>query len=209
MPITLIAKNQTAEDIAIADLGAIVIPASGQLNLTDVFKVGTIRSSKSLKDLIDSGNVIINDGSKDLTKNDSAIVVQESEPNSMFFGRGYNYKAKDVEGTTTSGTYVEYDSLSTSSLSDGTYRIGFSILWAGDAINKYVDIRVQLDDATTLSDLYIYPPIANLDVQKLSFSGCYHGHLTDGTHRVDVDYRNSASGTSKIWFSRLELWRIS
>jgi len=65
-----IAKNQTAGDIDLTDID-LTVPASSQITLTDYVKFYEAAASVSLNTEITSGNIIINDGSQDLTQAES------------------------------------------------------------------------------------------------------------------------------------------
>lgn len=62
---TIIAKNNTKEDIIIDDLG-ITISTSKATNLTDIYNLIEIIISKDLEIEVSAGNIIINDGLQDL-----------------------------------------------------------------------------------------------------------------------------------------------
>jgi len=65
-----IAKNQTALDIYLPDLGNIKVPASGQLEL-NIFQFDRVIYSQSLKDAIANNQILIDDGTGTLIKLDS------------------------------------------------------------------------------------------------------------------------------------------
>ena len=65
----IIAKNNTSSAIPLDDLG-IEIPGSGQRNLTDNFDKNEISASNDLDTQVSSGNIIINDGTSDLSITD-------------------------------------------------------------------------------------------------------------------------------------------
>jgi len=67
----IIVKNQTENDIKIIDIGEIIIPASGQFDFTGNYPIETIYNSSDLKTKITNENIIINDGVKDLNKEES------------------------------------------------------------------------------------------------------------------------------------------
>lgn len=62
---TVIAVNQTGTDIFISDLG-LEVPASGQLNLTELAAYFEITGSEDLCTLVDDGDILINDGTSTL-----------------------------------------------------------------------------------------------------------------------------------------------
>jgi len=71
---TVIAENQLGTDLFLSDLG-ITIPASGSLELNEFFYIFEIQASKSLLDAIEDDEVLINDGTTTLTKQQSINFV--------------------------------------------------------------------------------------------------------------------------------------
>jgi hypothetical protein len=71
--ITVIAKNQTINDIAINTLSVAerIIPGSGQTSLTDFNNIFQIIANKELEALINSDDVLLNVNGADLNKNKS------------------------------------------------------------------------------------------------------------------------------------------
>jgi len=65
----IIAKNNTAAKVKIADLG-ISIPASDQRDLTEVYRKAIITASEDLLVLVANGTFTINDGTEDLSITD-------------------------------------------------------------------------------------------------------------------------------------------
>ena len=68
---TIIAKNQTESDKTLNDLGALVIPASSQLDLGVRFPFEILTASDDLETEINNDNILINNGIQDLNKTDS------------------------------------------------------------------------------------------------------------------------------------------
>jgi len=202
MAITIIAKNQTVDDIPIHDMGNIVVPGSGQLNLTDVFRVGMIRSSESLRDLINSDDIIINDGTSDLTKDDSLVVIQFTEPLQMLFGRKYQLEASNGESSTTSADWQEKVSLS-NTFPEGRYRIGWCAeLKIDGGAGKNTLVQVQVDDSGFVNE------VEENRAEYKTHSGFRKITFTNATHTVDIDYKQAGGGTAYIRRARIEIWRI-
>lgn len=67
---TIIAVNLTASPIVLTQLG-VVIPASGSASLSDVCFTYEIQNDIQLRDLVLTGNVVVNDGSNDLNQAES------------------------------------------------------------------------------------------------------------------------------------------
>ena len=66
----VIAINDSTNDIEIADLNYVFIAADAQKDLTDQFQFSFIMNSQDLKDYVSSGDLIINDGTSDLSIED-------------------------------------------------------------------------------------------------------------------------------------------
>ena len=64
---TVIAKNNTVDDITITDLNGVVVPGSGQKTLSDIFSAAEIAASDSLIVNIATEDITINNGTNDLT----------------------------------------------------------------------------------------------------------------------------------------------
>jgi hypothetical protein len=62
----VIAKNQTAVPIGLTRLG-VTVPAFGTVNLTDFAYIHEIGSDETLNTAVVSGNIVINDGTSDLS----------------------------------------------------------------------------------------------------------------------------------------------
>ena len=65
----VIAKNVTTFDINLEDMG-FTISALSTVNLTDIFSLNDVTESNDLKTNVENENIIINDGVKDLGKED-------------------------------------------------------------------------------------------------------------------------------------------
>ena len=63
---TVIAKNNSGSLQTVEDLG-ISIADSSQVTLSDQFTFDTLAGSDSLRDLVSAGDLVINDGSSDLS----------------------------------------------------------------------------------------------------------------------------------------------
>jgi len=72
---TLIAKNQTVGDIILKDLASIVVPGSGQATLSDYFNTSEIQDAADLNASIAADDILLNDGSNDLTKEESLNIM--------------------------------------------------------------------------------------------------------------------------------------
>ncbi len=76
---TVIAKNVSVQDLLIEDLG-IEIPHSSQIDLTELFEFTEITESDDLKNFVATSNIVINDGTSDLSNRDGyAHISLQSE----------------------------------------------------------------------------------------------------------------------------------
>jgi len=71
---TCIAVNQTGSDVVLVQL-ACTVPAAGQVTLSDFNKASEIQDDDQLKNLIEDGTLLINDGSSTLTRPQSLCYV--------------------------------------------------------------------------------------------------------------------------------------
>jgi len=62
----IIAKNMTVSELSIDDLAGQVIASGASFILSDYYLFNEIIASSDLKDLVDNGSIVINDGKKDL-----------------------------------------------------------------------------------------------------------------------------------------------
>jgi len=63
----IIAKNTTGSDIELQDMYGITVPASSETNLTNQVPFPIIEGSLELKDYVNAGDIVINDGTDDLS----------------------------------------------------------------------------------------------------------------------------------------------
>ena len=115
----------------------------------------------------------------------------------------YDYMASEAESTTTSLTFVQKLRLTTSSLAAGDYRIGYSMEITNSNKKQRTEVRVQVDDTTTIAEGV--NAALNQHDDYVMVSGFAVVTLTAGTHNIDIDYR-ALSNTAKIRRARLELF---
>ena len=63
----VITKNITGSPITIKDLSGVTVDSTSQITLTDIFHFYTIASSINLKTYVTNGNIVINNGTSDLS----------------------------------------------------------------------------------------------------------------------------------------------
>ena len=123
------------------------------------------------------------------------------------FGSEYHSDEDLSEQTTTSTSYVNALTFTTSTVPSGTYRVGWSYEWQGNAREDF-EARVQVDNSTTLMEV---------NMESKDNTGWHgvggFGNITFGsndTHTIDFDFATEASErTMGIRKLRLEFYRIS
>lgn len=69
---TVIAKNPGAVNVGIEELG-IIVKAGEQRDLTELFSLDEVTSATDLKTAVTAGQIVINDGSSDLSISDALL----------------------------------------------------------------------------------------------------------------------------------------
>lgn len=162
------------------------------------------------------GSTVINDS---LGPNDDVMwtsdKVNSEILSSTIFGSEYNYSESLSVTTTNATVYVPKLKLTTTSLPNGTYRVGWSYSYNHNANTNDFLGRIQLNDSNTITLLRVEPKDSAGSFgstgtnQRYSASGFINLTLS-GINELDIDFASSSSGTtSGIWDARLELWRIS
>ena len=139
---TLIVKNNGGSPITIEDLG-ITVPATSQITFSDQFEYEEIASSDDLRDEVNSGNLVVNDGSSDL-----------SSANGVLYLTLYNAKetAEDFYTQTslqTSGqSSVHWDNI-TNAPAFG------SVTWLDPVLARATTISASAPGGASTGDFYI------------------------------------------------------
>lgn len=131
--------------------------------------------------------------------------------NSLGIG-GVEFIKDNTESTTTSTTPIQKLRLTTSSLSAGTYRVGWSFEYGRDGFifgGTDFNARLQIDNTTEIAS---YAAVHNGAIASNFWpaSGFDYVALTAGVHTIDLDFWGETTGnTSRIRNSRLEIVRIA
>ena len=124
------------------------------------------------------------------------------------FGSEYKTAESAAVSSTTSDVFQQKLRLTTSSLTGGTYRVGWYFNWNHDDNKSSFVSRVQIDDATTIHN-HFEKPHDDGPEQLQTVCGFYHGTLSSGTHTIDIDYRTTDNGkTASMSNARIEFWRV-
>jgi len=123
------------------------------------------------------------------------------------YGAAREYAEDDTEDTTASTTYQQKLRLTTSSLLAGTYKIAWYSEVGSDVKVKDVQVRVQVDDTTTIAE--ILTAVANVD-GYFCFVGFKEMALSAASHTIDIDYSAAEAGvTAAIRRARISCKRVA
>jgi len=122
------------------------------------------------------------------------------------FGDAWHVASSDGVSSTSSNTYQQKLRLTTSSLESGNYLILWHALITTDSANKNYQARVQLDDATTLTEINYRNAIAD---HYYNLSGFYLATGISGVHNIDIDWSSLVGSGTSISLARLALWRAA
>lgn len=138
-----IIKNNELTDYVLEDLG-ISIPASGQVNLSDQFTFEQISESYDLKQAISDGDLIVNDGTSDIT--DVTQALYYSTLDTIHDVRKYHYTKTELN-TKRAGGDVNFTNISDSPIE---IQVDFKILGfydtAGEPSGSEGQFYVNTDD---------------------------------------------------------------
>lgn len=146
----------------------------------------------------------------DITGTDVQEAI-ESQAN-RHFGKDFAQKSK-VGGEQTSGfQFSTYDTL-TFNVSDlsgvNKYRFGFNYFYGHNSATNDIRIEHRLDGLVIEEELRVEPKDTGTDQRIPGVFVAYASNLSPGTHSISIAYRPaSASRTSRMFRSNLEIWRV-
>lgn len=198
----------TAEDI-LAGGTFIVMKARGSKGDTGDPGATGSGSNIILKDesvnVTNTPHTIINFTGSNVQVTDSGAgeaLVTISDP---IFGSQFQQVSSDANSSTTSAVYQNKLTLTTGSLPNGLYRIGYHIETSNNDTSGRTECRVELNNITTMvepsneaEDSSDWVPFSGFDYRTLN-----------GINTLDLDYRQLVAGTSTVRRARLEIWRIN
>jgi hypothetical protein len=122
------------------------------------------------------------------------------------FGDAWQTASSDGVSSTSSDTYQQKLRMTTASLEAGNYLIFWHALITTSSANKNYQARVQLDDATTLTEINYRNAIAD---HHYNLSGFYLAVGISGAHNIDIDWSSLVGSSTSISLARLALWRAA
>jgi len=218
---TVLLVNQTAGDITIVDLGSVVVPASGSIDLTNDWEAYQLRKSAHLKTQVDAGNLTFTvDGtpfdstaSQNLMKQVATSVdpnltieaaalhhVNENNPHGVNAKQtgGITYRriaTDNTTSTTTSLTPVTKMTISVTAQEGDRMRLDYSTEFNADANNKAVQVDLYDSSAATQLDTSIQQ--TNNSLNYFVFSGFRVETFTQDVTKVyAIRYWSSQGGVS-------------
>jgi len=149
---------------------------------------------------------------------DYHLTTKRYVDNQTIFGSNFNVSTSQGVSVTTSTTFQNKISLTTTTLSSGTYRIGVSYGWSYDSSSDDFESRV-LFDSVQIGATHFEEPSDSLGTswsgtgtdQRHYIGRTFYKTITGSTtHTINLQYRSTVAGTSaSIWDAVVELWRVS
>lgn len=213
MATIVIAKNITVSNIIIEDLG-IEIPSGAQIDLTEFFEKIEIGNSDDLDSKVSSGNIVINDGTNDLSiTNGLKHINFETEYEDSVFGTEYKYAESEEESSTILTSWQEKLDMQVVNIPSGSYRIGWSFEWSFSRNrDPGANYGVHIDwGAITLLELEMTPNQIYGEGAFYQLGGFGFANLNAGNHKIALNYHASSSSLSTAYIrrARLEIWRVN
>jgi len=179
---TIIIKNNSGSEQTIEDLNWLTIPNGEQVTASDLLPVSQIYFSQDLKTLVNAGDLVINNGSSDLSIADAQTFLEEFNNTEQ-----KNYTLSVVEAAT--GAANELDEILANGNSAGSYDINMN---GNDITNINVLQNVSTSNITITA--------SNGKQVRLNSSSDIITQLGDmgGVNFLDVE--NSGDGVCfKVW----------
>jgi len=193
-PIVII-KNNTESPISINDLSGVTVDSTSQLTLTDIFYFCDIAKSVNLKTYVSNGNIIINDGSSDLSISNGL--------NHVSIKSSYNI-TREINQSVYFGHHLD-DHLDVASPPIGTDRFlesqdGTSYNWINikDKYKMYRSINFSFTSSER-SNAIIIKTTSWQEIADFIFMGTdLLGIVTQVKIIAHMEYSNSSRGSFKI-----------
>jgi hypothetical protein len=182
-------------------------PLSGDVTRTRGTSILTLKTVNSNVGTFGGATTIpvITVNSKGLVTGVTTAAVSGGGGGSSIFGSEFYEASNEASSTTTSTTYVQKLRLTTGTLPDGKYRIGWYAELNQSSTTSRARLRVQVNDTFTACDSHEEPQ----DVANWMPHSGFVFYSGSGVFNVDMDYSAVGGGTAAIVRARLELWRVS
>lgn len=144
-----------------------------------------------------------------VTDGGSGVATVTIQGNTPIFGTQYYFASSTSVSQTTSTSFQQKVRITTGSIPSGNYRVGCCYNWRGSSTSYDVQVRVQIDDTSTIIEHRQEPKDSGSNQQYIS-SGFNMIKLAAGTHDIDLDYATgNSNAVAYIWNAYLEIWRVS
>jgi len=217
MATVVITKNVTGSNIVIEDLG-ISIPSGSQTELTELFNKTEIGESKNLDTYIIAGDIVINDGTSDLSAANGFRHVnfetewEDEHALNQHTDFHYEWKTSEEESGTSSTSWQEKISLQTANVPSGTYKVEWFYEWSYSRTSSPgANYGVHINwGAVTLSELEITPNQAYVQGAFFGEGGFGFATLGAGSHKIALNWHSGhQSNQAYIRRARIDFRRVS
>lgn len=122
------------------------------------------------------------------------------------FGTNFTNQKKTVDETTSSQSFVNYDSLVLTGVPPGNYLIMMRWVWGFASAANDIRVRWQLDNADIIPEHRQEPKDGGADQRhhESSFSIL----ALNGNHTINIDYASSNGSQARMFQSEIILYRI-
>lgn len=128
------------------------------------------------------------------------------EPFKSLFGTTFTNKKKESDETTTSPTFVNYDTLNLTGVPQGNYLIMMRWVWGFASGANDIRVQWQLDEANIIEEHRQEPKDGGADQRHHNSS--FSVIQLDGNHAITIDYASSNGSQARLFESEIVLFRI-
>jgi hypothetical protein len=126
------------------------------------------------------------------------------------YGKDFNSQIKEVDESTTGGTFAVYDTLNfnvTSQEAANKYRFNADFLYGHNSASNDIRVRIMVD-GVTIKEMRTEVKDPGTDQRVPGSLLSYLENMTVGPHTLTLEYRPAtASRQSRMYQSTLEVWR--
>jgi len=188
------------------------------------------RAGSSLKAAVDSGEAVLNDGTSDLSLEESVSYISTSQDaKSVFykdtlglslventlqeaikkvFFRDFLYVSDNTASSTNRDTYLNKATLS-GDLIPGKYRISWFYTWRLNSTKRFFQARIRWNDSVDLLEHVEVPKDSGAAIRSNANGFAYIDITENGTNTFEFEFSSSGKDAQAYVYSvALELWRV-
>lgn len=149
------------------------------------------------------------------SQNNSSLNVKDAIDtlSNRHYGKDFSLEEKVASETVSGGSFVTYSTLNfvtTNEANTNRYRLNCDFIWGHDSASNDIRVRALLDGSQIGEEMRVEPKDQGAKQRIQNNLLAYGLNLTNGNHVLELQYRPaSASRTSRMFRSRLEVWRVS